>query len=283
MLVWVSGCAISSAERLQRIADARHFFHRVERAGGFSHVVYLNGLKANEEKSLHVYLEGDGTPWQFRYFVSPDPTPRYPLMLELMANDTEFSIYVGRPCYNGFNNEANCAPALWTIARHSPIIVSSMAQVISRISDEMGIETLHLYGHSGGGAMAMLIAKHLNNVDTVITLAGNLDLKAWTDLHGYTPLYGSANPATQKPLNSSIKQLHLMARNDKKIPPELVLEWIKKQKNSRYFIFDEFSHSCCWDKIWPTILNYASGYQSQSTSDLVFTGEGTLSEFFTSH
>ncbi|CAL1241117.1 protein of unknown function [Candidatus Methylocalor cossyra] len=43
--------------------------------------------------TLHVYLEGDGRPWQTRWHIAEDPTPREPVMLRLMARDHQAALY----------------------------------------------------------------------------------------------------------------------------------------------------------------------------------------------
>ncbi|MCB1756619.1 MAG: hypothetical protein KDJ38_13940 [Gammaproteobacteria bacterium] len=278
----VSACAVSSGERIRRIAEDKQMIYGVEKAEGFSLAVFSNRVPLADDKILHVYLEGDGAPWQFRYFVSPDPTPRRPLMLELMALDHRAAVYVGRPCYNGFSDEPACGPALWTTARHSQTVVGVMSRAIEQLATRIGADTIHLYGHSGGGAMAVLIAGELRTVDAVLTIAGNLDLDAWTSLHGYTPLYGSLNPAAREPLNPAIRQIHLLGAKDCNFPPEIVLEWIRSQQNSQYFIFDEFSHGCCWEKAWPTMLDYMdNGFVIPAVRESrLFPGQGPLHGLF---
>ncbi len=277
IIPFFTSCALSSGERIRRIAQNKHFTYHVERSNGFSHAIFSNNRQSSDSKELHIYLEGDGSPWQLRYLVSSDPTPVHPLMLDLMEKDFAAAIYVGRPCYNGFANEESCSPRLWTVARHSKIIIDSMAAVIKRISAQREADKLHLYGHSGGGAMAMLLAAQLADVEFVVTLAGNLDLSAWTNYHAYTPLYGSINPATQNTLDSSVEQLHLMGAKDRNIPTTLVLDWIKEQENTQYYIFDDYNHVCCWGSVWPSVLNYLNATSSQEKLGIQFpSGMGTF-------
>jgi hypothetical protein len=263
-----------------RIASQAKFTYQVEQAGGFSHAVFHNKVGLGSNGVLHVYLEGDGIPWILHRFVATDPTPREPLMLRLMSLDQQASVYVGRPCYNGFYDEQACHPRLWTIDRHSNQVIESMTRVIENLAISLKAKELQLYGHSGGGAMAMLIAQRLDNVRAVVTLAGNLDIKAWTSLHGYIPLYGSINPATQPALTSHVKQLHLMGNKDKKIPPSIVLDWVQNQENTEYFVFDDFNHRCCWPDIWPQTLQYLQNFEVKAILDQRFSGEGTLVQVY---
>src|SRR6185436_12059458 len=117
-----------------------------------------------------------------------DPTPRHPLMLQLMTLDSAPSVYVGRPCYFGLANDPPCTPRDWTLDRFSPRIVDSMASVIEQLRAGRGTDAIELYGHSGGAALAVLLAARLGGVQRIVTIAGNLDVEAWTTYHGYTPL-----------------------------------------------------------------------------------------------
>ena len=73
---------------------------RVELTGtNYQHAIYRNSARGI---TLHVYLAGDGTPWLERYRIAPEPTPRRPLTLQLMAHDSSPSVLLGRPCYHGF-------------------------------------------------------------------------------------------------------------------------------------------------------------------------------------
>ena len=93
-----------------------------------------------------------------------------------------------RPCYFGLELDDTCDANYWTYARYSEKVVGSMVDVIAEQTRQYS--EVVLLGHSGGGAMALLIAEQLPNVTAVVTIAGNIDTEAWTQHHGYTPLYG---------------------------------------------------------------------------------------------
>ena len=122
---------------------------------GFQHVLFWRNGGPN--KTLHVYLGGDGTPVNAGR-PAKDPTPRNPLMLRLMLLDPDPAVYVGRPCYHGLAATAGCSGDLWTTARYSESVVSSLAAAIRRIMMSRGYERISLFGHSGGGTLAMLLA-----------------------------------------------------------------------------------------------------------------------------
>ena len=243
----------------------------IEDSGLFRHVVYSKKPSADAVElarsygshvndRLHVYIEGDGVAWRSRFIISRDPTSRNVLMLDLMAMDPAHSLYLGRPCYLGQADDTDCESTLWTYERFSETVVDSMVAAIrARAGKSDYIKSARdivLFGHSGGAALAMLIAARLPQVSAVVTVAGNLDTKAWVKHHGYTPLFGSLDPARQPPLSSRVRQLHLVGERDSVIPPELVKGSIDRQPAASVWRFDDYTHNCCWKQQWPLVLNW---------------------------
>lgn len=255
---------VSPAGKLDELAVSQGFERSQLTVGGFRLLVYRNPqaqrfqASRNEENAggiLHVYLEGDGSPWRHRTIIMADPTPRSPLMLRLMEQDSQPAVYLGRPCYNGTAGEEGCNNSLWTSARYSQTIVDSMAAGLRVLAKRHGATELWLMGHSGGGALAMLLAREEPIVTRVVTIAGNLDTDAWTRHHGYTPLYGSVNPAELPLLRDDVWQWHLLGGRDAVIPPPLVRRFIMQQPRSSAFMVDQFAHGCCWQLLWPRVLD----------------------------
>ncbi|MFQ5470999.1 MAG: alpha/beta hydrolase family protein [Gammaproteobacteria bacterium] len=218
-------------------------------------LAYVNQVDSDSQ-NLRVYIEGDGLPWFTRYLKASDPTPKNPLMLSLMSRDTTRSMYLGRPCYFGKAHDKGCSHLIWTEARYSEKVVDSMAHAINNYVYDKGIRHLQFIGHSGGGTLAMLLAERFENTNLVVTLAGNLDIDAWTRYHHYSPLYLSLNPADQAPLSKSVRQIHYAGINDTVVPPEIIDSAIKNQPTATYILLDQQDHSCCWNNVWPNILIY---------------------------
>jgi len=253
LILAVTACASSPTQQIEREAEAYGFVRETIPGTLFSHVVYLNGpLQA--WASLHVYLDGDGSPWILGRFVADDPTPRQPLMLRLMALDPAPSLYLGRPCYNGLAYQPPCDPRFWTYGRYAREVVDSMAVALEFMLNRAGVTGLVLMGHSGGGTLAMLLAERLGQTRAVVTIAGNLDPDAWTQYHGYSPLWTSLNPANRAPLRSNIRQLHLVGDRDQNIPPAMVYKSVSHQAHKEIRIIPGFDHNCCWYRIWPAVL-----------------------------
>lgn len=229
-------------------------FHEKEYQGTiFFHKVYAN--RKPLEHFLHVYLGSDGTPWTKPNQMSSDPTPRNPVMLRLMALDSTASVYVGRPCYHGLPHSLNCHPRWWTADRYSEPVVESLSSVLAQIANEYGKSGIIIFGYSGGGALAMLLAERLAIVQGVVTVAGNLDIEAWVAYHSYSPLTGSINPASRLPLKKELFQFHVIGSHDKVVPPHLVQSAMKQQGGIKLEVIDNVDHQCCWEALWPGILN----------------------------
>jgi pimeloyl-ACP methyl ester carboxylesterase len=230
---------------------------------GFEHLVYAKGQPCATGK-LHVYLEGDGLAWLPGKRIALDPTPSHSCLLPLMALDPNPSVYLGRPCYHGLAQAPGCHPELWTQARYGEAIVASMVQALLHLTQGKGCRPV-LIGYSGGGALAMLMAARLTQVVSgVVTLAGNLDLAAWTTLHSYTPLDGSLDPAKLPPLPETIFQIHLAGESDDNIPAFLIRKEASRQPGARFFMLPRHAHACPPKNLWPGILAAISGLEIRS-------------------
>ncbi len=250
-----SGCATPSrkfaitADRFGLRQDAiqgEPFFHRL--------FVNLAAQQHGTNNVLHVYIDGDGTPWENGRWPANDPTSRNPLILKLLRDDRAPAILLGRPCYHGFNTGNACRPKFWTSHRYSPQVVTSMSAALQHWLNEHPFRQVALIGFSGGGTLSVLMARDTAAVDTVVTIAANLDTAAWTSKHGYRPLTGSLNPMKMPPLPAKIRQLHYVGLLDRNIPAESVKKFSTRQHNAAFVAFPEFGHLCCWETIWSRIL-----------------------------
>ena len=248
--IW--GCT-TPARKMDTFAANHGFTRDLLQGTEFFHVIYIN-TPLKESDSLHIYIEGDGTPWINVKYISQDPTPRNPMTLKLMALDSEPSLYLGRPCYHGFSDKPPCSPILWTNERYSPRIIASMEAALRSYIKDKRYKKLIFVGYNSREVIAMLLAERFTNTGGVITFASNLDIEAWARLHDYTPLIGSLNPALRPPLDVKIKQLHLAGERDKNVPPYIIKNAISRQRNTQFIVVKYFDHSCCWLDIWPKTL-----------------------------
>ncbi|WP_295436182.1 alpha/beta hydrolase [uncultured Thiodictyon sp.] len=224
---------------------------RLVTGAGFEHLTYRHGIPPNPGE-VRVYLEGDGLPWVSHTRIARDPSPRTPLALRLMAQDPAPSLYLGRPCYHGLAHSSGCAPWLWTHGRYSVTVVDSMVAALRRAVGPKA--RISLIGYSGGGALAMLMAGRMDNVERVVTIAANLDIDAWADLHGYSRLSGSLNPAAAPPLPGRVRQIHLAGGRDLQVPASLGQAVGVGLPEVVRITFPDFDHRCCWEGVWPSVL-----------------------------
>jgi hypothetical protein len=248
----VTGCAAAApAERYDGAALRAGLRPDAVEGIGFTHRTYHAPLRAG--RHLHVYLEGDGTPFVERRRVARDPTPRRPMALELLRLDPGPAVLLGRPCYHGLTD--GCGPQLWTTARYSEAVVASTARAIERLLARGGYATATLIGFSGGGAIAVLVAERLEAVSGVVTIAANLDIAAWTAHHGYTPLHGSLNPVDVIGTRPELRHLHLSGSADDNVPGNLHDAVRARLPAGAVRTVDGFDHGCCWPSVWPDALS----------------------------
>ncbi len=201
---------------------------------------------------LRVYLGGDGTPILYGK-PSNDPTPRNPITLQLMALDPNSTIFLGRPCYHGLANSPECFPKYWTGARYSEPVVKSMASAIRKIYQTGGYKYIELFGYSGGGTLAMLLAERLQKTQRVVTIAANLDVHNWAKHHEIPGLEASLNPILRPILPNHIEQNHYVGEEDYVVPQKFTAQGVRGQ-NSRLIVVENFNHICCWVDYWPRIF-----------------------------
>ena len=250
-LALLGGCA-GPSERFAARASALGFGAARVAGEGFAHIVYrAAGPQPDGGRLLHVYLDGDGTPWE-RGRPAADPTPREPLVLGLMALDPASSVYLGRPCYHGLAAAPPCVPALWTDARYSEAVVVSLAAAARRLLAMTGHTEIVWLGYSGGGTLAMLLAARMAETAGVVTVAANLDVDGWADLHGQSRLAGSLSPARRPPLPPRIYQRHYAGGRDRVVPPGIVAGGEIVPETLR--VVPEYNHTCCWLELWPRVL-----------------------------
>jgi len=253
LLLFVCGIPASctSVPTLDEFANSHKLTRRHITAEGFR-LSTLSPADFSSPSDLRVYIAGDGRPWQGNQ-PTVNPTGDGLLALNLMLSDSRPAIFLTRPCYNLAIMPEQCTPALWTSGRYSNTIVSVMTTALLALIDHHQATSLTLLGHSGGGVIALLAAERIPVPTTVITIASNLDIDAWTDYHGFLPLTESLNPVTQLNMRNSNK-VHLIGNSDQLVPVSTLKRYIDAYPEASYQYFDSFGHNCCWLKNWAKII-----------------------------
>ena len=257
MVLAVFGCATPSQNFQDKTIELGFSSERVK-TSLFQHQIYISNY-LTDSKTLHVYLDGDGTPWERKRWIASDPTARNPLILRLMKQDKTPSILLGRPCYYGLNESAGCTNKLWTSHRYAKEVVASMAEALNNWLAQHSFKQVVLIGYSGGGSLAVLMADKIKHIKLVATVAANLDVRAWSEFHGYLTLKNSLNPIEQGELSQGIKQIHFAGKDDQVVPAFVIKSYAQSQKKAKYYELEGQNHACCWEAQWQSILEIING------------------------
>jgi hypothetical protein len=213
--------------------------------------------------AITIYIEGDGDAWISRRQPATNPTPRTAVALSLAAEDLSANVaYLGRPCqFAAALEDAACAPdpgvRYWTSARFSPEVIEAMSNAITHLARKAHAKHIHLVGYSGGGAVAVLVAALRNDVVSVRTVAGLIDVGTQVALLRISPLWESSDPAEYAYRLRHIPQIHFVGQDDKVVPPRVAAAYLEKSEHSRCVnveIILEQDHHKGWDKKWETLL-----------------------------
>jgi len=237
------------------LADQHGFTEHIFHAETFDVMGYLRG----DDGLLRVYIEGDGKAWLSQSRPSSDPTPDNPVSFQLaVADDYPAVLYIARPCqFIEGEQRRNCITPFWTSARFSEPVIHDLDQVLDQAKSIASAQRLELVGYSGGGAVALLLAVRRNDVDMVVTIAGNLDHDFWTNIHKVSPLRDSLNPADYAMELQSVEQVHIVSTDDSIVPPSVARSYVSKMSDTlkvQIITVDGVGHTDEWDEVVPGIL-----------------------------
>ncbi len=257
LLVGLTACA------RQPVATAPDALARAERSGLVESVaataagpVRLRARGVDGATRVHVYIEGDGHAWRTRTQPSRDPTPRRPVALELaLADPSAAVVYLGRPCQYATAAELErCDAAFWTSRRYSALVVEAYAALLDALAAQSPRARFGLVGFSGGAAIAALLAARRDDIDWLVTVAGNLDTEAWAAHHAVAALDGSLNPAAGAHGLRDLAQVHLFGADDRVVPRATAERFIARAgATDAVREIEDFDHGCCWAGAWPQV------------------------------
>lgn len=271
-LLFLSGCAsfTSTEDRTQEIktkAEKAGFKARIipKRSGHKFSLLTFSKIRDPERKTATIYLEGDGFAWVTRRQISQDPTPHNPVAFNLSLLDQGPNvIYIARPCqYLIGQNRQSCDNKYWTSHRYAPEIVQSISAALDDYKAYHKFESFELIGYSGGGTLAALLPRYRNDIKSIRSVAGNLDIAAFTNHHKVSALHGSFNPVDDLSNLSQIPQIHFSGVQDDVIPYTITREAVSKMNReagcdiAKTRLVEGVSHGKGWEGAWPN-LNDAS-------------------------
>ncbi len=256
----LSACATSLTERSQRaeeLALPAGFEKTLLPAGDF--VLTAFSRLRQKEAPLRVYIEGDGYAWVTPSRSSGNPTPREPMLLELAAEDPAPNVvYLARPCqYTPEELNLKCESFYWTNGRFSEEVVKSMDQAVTFFKQKTGSPQVELVGYSGGGAVCALLAERRNDIQSLRTIAGNLDPEQVNQLHGASSLSGSLDPIEKADELRSLPMRHFVGEEDSVIPPSIAQAFAKRAGDLSEQTITQVkgaTHSKGWIENWKELL-----------------------------
>lgn len=175
---------------------------------------------------LHVYIEGDGLAWASQYGISLDPTPVEPtgLILAMADQSSAIKVYLGRPGH--YLEDDRLGLYSWTFARFSTETIETYVDIIDQLQNLYPQSKISLFGYSGGALIALLTAAKRyeqghHDIERVVTFAGVLDHKAWSEFHDSSPLTFSLNSLECLEALRHIPQHHYSGLKDTIAPLKL--------------------------------------------------------------
>jgi dienelactone hydrolase len=217
--------------------------------------------------TLTIYIEGDGLSWVTMSQASADPTPRNPIALRMaLAHPEGNAAYLGRPCQYVDAETTGCARRYWTDARFSAEVIDAASKAVDVLKSRFGATRLNLVGYSGGAAVATLLVARRDDIDRLVTVAGNLDPLDWTSHHRVSPLSGSLTPVAVVAKLDGRRQWHFVGSKDTIIPPTMVQRFALRfpaENRPNVLIEPQFDHVCCWAETWASRWNTLVGGPEQ--------------------
>lgn len=266
LLLALTGCETATglvgerADVADRIASGARMEKFFIKTGQFELVGYKRFANPSVQE-VSIYIEGDGLAFLSTNVISRDPTPRDPVSLRLAVLDPSANVaYIARPCqYQTAQRLAMCSYAYWTDARFAPEVVRETNLAVDAIVQASGARRVRLYGYSGGGAIAALVAAQRADVSMLVTAASPLDHAAWTRLKRFTPFGRSANPIDVSGRTADIRQVHFVAEDDDVVPRAAIERYAARVREqggqSEAVVVEDTGHRCCWPDQWPRLYN----------------------------
>lgn len=215
-------------KQANRIAQDHHFQKQRIQTKDFLLTSYFKITQKGAD--LTIYIEGDGFAFAHKNRISSNPTPKNPLVLKLAVQSQDENIaYLARPCqYISQKEEKNFHNKFWSDSRFSQEVIASMNEAVDFLKEQAQSSNIKLIGFSGGGAVAVLLAAHREDIKELITIAGNLDTDQVNQYHKVAPLKDSYNPMDFAEAVAHIPQKHFAGGKDKIILMDIIKSFVQK-------------------------------------------------------
>jgi hypothetical protein len=214
-------------------------------------------LDCSGEDLLSVYIEGDGFAWRTSSQPSSNPTPINPIGLKLaLQHPNQCVVYMARPCQYVDLASSHCQTADWTRARFSRKAVQMTDEGLQQLKDQSGRDKLQLIGYSGGAAISLLVAAQRDDVQKIVTVAGNVMPHVWAKNLRLSPLRASLSPLRYKEKLARIPQIHYVGGLDKVISYDFLKDYQQRMGLNAPItiqLYPEYGHHKGWLENWSKI------------------------------
>ncbi|MGF6571148.1 hypothetical protein ABH945_003269 [Paraburkholderia sp. GAS333] len=225
-------------------------------SAGFVLTAYVKVTR--QDRPIDLYIEGDGLAWVSRTQPSLDPTPREATGLALAAADPADNVaYLARPCqFTPMDQNTHCGIPYWTAKRFAPDVVAAMDDAVSRIAAKAPGQRINLVGYSGGAAIAILVAARRRDIESIRTVAGNLDDEYINRIHHVSAMPDSLNPIDFASRVAGIPQIHYTSDQDHIVTPEVSRRFVEATgpRCAQSSVVSGLAHDGDWASRWPDLL-----------------------------
>lgn len=262
LMLLLAGCAtVTSQGDLNQRAD------HIARAAGLaraevatdSFVLTSFARITRADLPLTIYIEGDGFAWRSISRPSMNPTPVKAQGLALAAVDPGANVvYLARPCqFTPMAANPRCNVSYWTGKRFAEEVITAMNQAVAHYAARLPGQSIHLVGYSGGANVAVLLAARRQDVGSLRSVAGNLDVEEVNRLHRLTPMPASLNAIDVAPRLRDLPQVHYYGDQDSIVPPVIAQRFAHRAMGRCIQVrgVSSMAHDGDWARLWSQLLN----------------------------
>ncbi|MDD4616692.1 MAG: alpha/beta hydrolase [Alphaproteobacteria bacterium] len=250
-LAVLSGCASDSTVDPSLDAKGAPLRQQEITAGNFRLAIFSRIVDTNQP--VTVYVDGGMRDFAPSGPSGADATPDGIMTLRLAeADPSDNVVYIAHPCQ--FNaQDAFCAEKPLPNARYAELYYTAMNRALNFALAKVQHTHLNLVGYSGGGAIAAIMAARRQDVESLRTIAGNLDPNGNGRLHGSAPKDDFIDPIKIAPKLALLPQEHYVSADDTFVPAELTDNFVKAIGLSycvKVTSVPDATHKTGWEEMW---------------------------------